>query len=77
MLDRRNGEKGKGDAKEQLDVVISWRHIEKSLKSTRASISADERSRLARIYKEFVVGRNGEMPNGQGGTEIGGRSSLM
>ncbi|KAG0651095.1 Peroxin-1 [Hyphodiscus hymeniophilus] len=72
-------EKGQGvkEEKEQQDVVIRWRHIEKSLQSTRASISADERKRLENIYKEFVVGRNGEMPSGQGGTEIGGRSSLM
>jgi len=65
------------EEKEQQEVVIGWRHIEKSLQSTRASISVDERRRLEGIYKEFVVGRNGEMPSGQGGTEVGGRSSLM
>ncbi|RFU25526.1 hypothetical protein B7463_g10819, partial [Scytalidium lignicola] len=70
----------KGEPKEEKDhqeVTISWRHIMKSLESTRASISPDERRRLEKIYREFVVGRNGEMPNGQGPTEIGGRSSLM
>ena len=74
------GDESKGgvkEEKEQQDVTIRWKHIEKSLQSTRASISAEERRRLEGIYKEFVVGRNGEMPSGQGGTEVGGRSSLM
>lgn len=57
--------------------TIYWQHIERALAQTRASNSAQERIRLARIYKEFVVGRSGEMKDGQGGTEIGGRSSLM
>lgn len=59
------------------EVVIQWRHLENSLATTRSSISVDERRRLARIYREFIVGRNGEMPTGQGPTEVGGRSSLM
>jgi len=63
--------------KGQQEVTIQWAHIMKSLATTRASISPDERRRLDRIYREFVVGRNGEMPNGQGPTEVGGRSSLM
>lgn len=58
-------------------VMIEWKHIEASLATTRSSVGADERRRLERIYREFVVGRNGEMPNGQGPTEVGGRSSLM
>ncbi|KAK8114547.1 AAA-domain-containing protein [Apiospora kogelbergensis] len=59
------------------EVVISWKHIVKGLDGTRASISSQERSRLERIYREFVVGRSGEMRDGQGSMEIGGRSSLM
>lgn len=58
-------------------VPIRWPHLEASLATTRRSISADERARLARIYREFLVGRNGEMPSGQGPTDVGGRSSLM
>lgn len=58
------------------EPIINWRHLQKSLESARPSISAQERMRLARIYKEFVVGRNGDMSDGQGGTEIGGRTSL-
>ena len=59
------------------DVVIEWKHIEASLATTRSSVGADEKGKLERIYREFFVGRNGEMPNGQGPTEVGGRSSLM
>lgn len=66
-----------GKGAEQKEVVIQWKHIEASLAVTRSSISADERRRLERIYREFVVGRNGEMPTGQGPEGVGGRSSLM
>ena len=59
------------------EPVIEWMHIEKALEQTRPSISPDEVMRLRRIYDEFVDSRNGEMPSGQGGSEIGGRSSLM
>ncbi|USP79756.1 hypothetical protein yc1106_07030 [Curvularia clavata] len=66
-----------GTAGERKDPQIQWKHIESSLTSGRSSISAQERMRLKRIYTEFVDGRDGNLPNGQGGTEIGGRSSLM
>ncbi|KAF3916588.1 hypothetical protein ABW20_dc0103125 [Dactylellina cionopaga] len=65
------------EEKDDDEVVISWKHLQSSLKSTRPSISPDERKRLHRIYNEFIVGRSGEMPTGQSSTEIGGRSSLM
>ncbi|KAK8138511.1 Peroxisome biosynthesis protein PAS1 [Apiospora sp. TS-2023a] len=71
---------GQRDEKTSLpsdEVVLSWKHIVKALESTRASISSQERKRLERIYHEFVVGRSGEMRDGQGSMEIGGRSSLM
>ncbi|KAF2788701.1 peroxisome biosynthesis protein-like protein (PAS1/Peroxin-1) [Melanomma pulvis-pyrius CBS 109.77] len=68
------GEKEEAGSKEP---EIQWKHIESSLETTRASISKQERRRLEGIYREFLVGRNGEMPSGQGGSEIGGRSSLM
>ncbi|RMZ75861.1 hypothetical protein DV737_g5063, partial [Chaetothyriales sp. CBS 132003] len=58
-------------------VIIEWKHVERSLATTRSSISPEERNRLQAIYTEFVVGRKGDMPNGQGGNEIGGRTSLM
>ncbi|KZF26815.1 peroxisome biosynthesis protein PAS1 [Xylona heveae TC161] len=62
---------------ESTEVVVHWKHLAASLATTRSSISSTERMRLAAIYNEFVVGRNGEMPSGQAPTEIGGRSSLM
>jgi peroxin-1 len=75
-----NGDDGKASKTEEsghAEPVISWRHLLKSMSTTRASISAQERRRLQRIYREFVVGRNGDMQDGQGGSEIGGRTSLM
>lgn len=65
------------EASGQQEVVIQWKHIEASLATTRSSISIEERARLERIYREFVVGRNGEMPRGEGPRDVGGRSSLM
>ncbi|KAK4681363.1 Peroxisome biosynthesis protein pex1 [Podospora pseudoanserina] len=65
------------DAGGNKEVVIKWVHLEKALEETRASISRTERARLERIYREFVDGRSGEMKDGQGSMEIGGRSSLM
>ncbi|KAL2161595.1 hypothetical protein VTH06DRAFT_8157 [Thermothelomyces fergusii] len=59
------------------EVVIRWEHLVKALEGTRASISVQERKRLERIYHEFVVGRSGDMKDGQGSMEIGGRTSLM
>ncbi|OJD25107.1 hypothetical protein ACJ73_03530 [Blastomyces percursus] len=74
-----NGPKGIADADNDAgnDIHICWPHIERSLATTRCSISDVERKRLEAIYREFVVGRNGEMPTGEGGREIGGRTSLM
>jgi peroxin-1 len=65
-----------GDDKRHQEPVISWRHLQKSLEQTRASISAQDRKRLEKVYHEFVQGRSGEMSDGQGSSEIGGRSSL-
>jgi peroxin-1 len=74
-----NGEAADGGGGESgnMEVVIRWEHLAKALEQTRASISADERKRLERIYREFVVGRSGDMKDGQGSMEVGGRSSLM
>lgn len=72
-----NDEKGPKEEKERQEVMIEWRHVEKSLGSTRASISELERQRLGTIYREFVVGRSGEMKNGEGARDVGGRTSLM
>lgn len=65
------------DKESSDDIVIEWVHIERSLETTRCSISDVERKRLTAIYSEFIEGRNGEMPTGEGAREIGGRTSLM
>ena len=62
---------------ENPEVVIDWSHLTKALQDARSSISPDEKARLQRIYREFVVGRSGQLKDGQGSMEIGGRSSLM
>ena len=59
------------------EPITYWRHIEHALQTTKPSIAESERRRLRQIYHEFVAGRNGELPSGQGGNEIGGRTSLM
>ncbi|PSR82735.1 P-loop containing nucleoside triphosphate hydrolase protein [Coniella lustricola] len=68
---------GKNNNSQHKEVVIEWRHLAKALESTRTSIGREQRSTLQRIYREFVVGRSGEMKDGQASMEIGGRSSLM
>ncbi|KKY33752.1 putative peroxisome biosynthesis protein [Diaporthe ampelina] len=68
--------KAGGDAQEK-EVIIQWRHLVKALDGTRTSIGREQRTLLQRIYREFVVGRSGEMRDGQGSMEVGGRSSLM
>ena len=59
------------------EPTIKWGHLEQALSQTRPSIAREEIRRLDKIYRDFVASRNGEMPSGQGGSEIGGRSSLM
>lgn len=59
------------------EIIVRWEHVERALATTRSSLSPAERRRLNGIYREFIAGRNGEMPNGEASNEIGGRSSLM
>ncbi|KAL4998052.1 P-loop containing nucleoside triphosphate hydrolase protein [Aspergillus recurvatus] len=66
-----------GPDENREEIVVQWEHMERSLNTTHSSLSEAERRRLLAIYREFVEGRNGEMPNGEGGREIGGRTSLM
>jgi peroxin-1 len=73
----QNGPVNGTDVTESAEPVIRWHHLVKSLETTRASLSAQEHRRLSNIYREFTVGRNGEMSDGQGSNEIGGRTSLM
>jgi peroxin-1 len=61
---------------ENNEAIITSTYLEKSLKSTRPSITVDEAHRLGLIYNEFVTGRTGELPNGEGDKGIGKRSTL-
>ncbi|RAH74411.1 AAA family ATPase peroxin 1 [Aspergillus aculeatinus CBS 121060] len=70
-----NGSSARDEPREE--IIVRWEHMERSLKTTRSSLSDAERRRLEAIYREFIFGRNGEMPTGEGGREIGGRTSLM
>ncbi|KAF2857206.1 AAA-domain-containing protein [Piedraia hortae CBS 480.64] len=67
-------EKARRDAPQ---VVITKRHLEKSLRETKSSLSEVEYRRLKAVYEEFSKDRNGQLPDGQGGSEIGGRVTLM
>ncbi|KAI5819413.1 P-loop containing nucleoside triphosphate hydrolase protein [Pyronema omphalodes] len=68
---------GAGGERPKEEIKITWENVETSLKTTRPSIAPAEQERLRKIYDEFIGARNGEMPTGQGSTEVGGRSSLM
>ncbi|KAI8141634.1 P-loop containing nucleoside triphosphate hydrolase protein [Fennellomyces sp. T-0311] len=57
-------------------AAITNAYLDKSLKSTRPSITAEEYLRLSMIYNEFVTGRTGELPSGEGAKGIGKRSTL-
>jgi peroxin-1 len=72
-----NNNSGKDGSGSSSEVVIRWHHLSKALEGTRPSISPKERARLEKIYREFVVGRSGDMKDGQPSMEVGGRSSLM
>lgn len=61
---------------ENNEAIITNTYLEKSLKSTRPSITVEEAHRLGSIYNEFVTGRTGELPNGEGDKGIGKRSTL-
>ena len=73
----RGGANDEAKEDDAQKVVIQWNHIEASLATTRSSVGLDERRRLESIYREFIGGRSGEFSDGQGSTEVGGRTSLM
>lgn len=71
--DASGASSGTGEA----TATIRLRHLRAALAETRPSIGAAERARLAAIYREFIVGRSGEMRSGEGSHEAGTRTSLM
>ncbi|KAF5705758.1 putative peroxin-1 [Fusarium globosum] len=79
----RRGVQSEGDQKSddtvshKPEILLAWRHLERSLRVSRASIKSDEKQRLSLVYDEFVGGRSAELRNGQGGTAVGSRGTLM
>ncbi|KAK7473010.1 Peroxisome biosynthesis protein pex1 [Stygiomarasmius scandens] len=55
---------------------ITQDHIRKVLKTTRPSVSLEERRRLDRIYQAFMSDRSGELPVPPEGNGIGIRATL-
>lgn len=79
----RRGVQSEGDQKSddkvshKPEILLAWRHLERSLRVLRASIKSDEKQRLSLVYDEFVGGRSAELRNGQVGTAVGSRGTLM
>ncbi|KAI3406446.2 PEX1 [Candida oxycetoniae] len=62
---------------EQPKMLITQENFIDSLRETKPSISQSEKTKLRRIYSQFVDGRDGNMPDGSASNEIGGRTTLM
>ncbi|KAM5510393.1 ATPase, partial [Fusarium oxysporum f. sp. phaseoli] len=79
----RRGVQDQGDQKsddkasQRPEIRLAWRHLERSLRVSRASIKTDEKQRLSLVYDEFVGGRSAELRNGQGENAVGSRGTLM
>ncbi|KLP17390.1 putative peroxin-1 [Fusarium fujikuroi] len=79
----RRGVQSEGDQKSddkvshKPEILLARRHLEGSLRVSRASIKSDEKQRLSLVYDEFVGGRSAELQNGQRGTAVGSRGTLM
>lgn len=73
----QNDKKLSGKEDDKSEVLLAWRHLERSLRFSQASIKADEKKRLGLVYHEFVGGRAAELRDGQGGTTVGSRGTLM
>ncbi|KAM0424934.1 hypothetical protein ACHAPT_009735 [Fusarium lateritium] len=76
-LAAQGDQKAEDNVDERREILLTWRHLERSLHVSRASIKADEKQRLSLVYDEFVGGRAAELRNGQGGTAVGSRGTLM
>lgn len=62
---------------EQPKVLITQDNFVESLKETKPSISHSEKTKLAKIYSQFIDSRDGNMPDGSASNEVGGRTTLM
>lgn len=79
LLDKENQGENLKNTKEIADdqVVITHENFVELLLETKPSISVSERRKLQGIYHKFVLGRDGNMPDGSASNEIGGRTLLM
>jgi len=73
-LTKNNAQPTKGISRKKNE--LRQEHIVKSLTSTRPSVSAEERQRLERIYREFIFDRNGDLPVPPDARGIGSRATL-
>ena len=62
---------------ESQKVLITHENFVESLAETKPSISLSEKRKLQDVYRKFVSGRDGNMPDGSASNEIGGRTTLM
>ncbi|KAI5970784.1 PEX1 [Candida margitis] len=62
---------------EQPKVLITHANFVESLKETKPSISHSEKTKLTKIYSQFIDSRDGNMPDGSASNEVGGRTTLM
>jgi peroxin-1 len=62
---------------ESQKVLITHENFVESLTETKPSISLSEKRKLQNVYRKFVSGRDGNMPDGSASNEIGGRTTLM
>jgi len=72
---RPSSKNATGPLKKSKPIVTS-QHLRQSLKSTRPSISPEERARLSLIYRSFVSERGGNLPVPPTLSGTGSRASL-
>ncbi|KAK2000117.1 peroxisome biosynthesis protein-like protein (PAS1/Peroxin-1) [Colletotrichum falcatum] len=76
-LQSQTDKKSTRNEDDKPEVLLAWRHLERSLRISQASIKTDEKQRLSSVYHEFVGGRDAELRNGQGGAAVGSRGTLI
>lgn len=67
----------KSDSERHIHVVIEQQDLLDALGETKPSVSTTEYTKLKRVYDKFNEDRDGKMPTGENGDEIGSRLSLM
>ncbi|KAG5417957.1 PEX1 [Candida metapsilosis] len=72
-----HSQQSKSSHMEQPKVLITHANFVESLKETKPSISHSEKTKLTKIYSQFIDDRDGNMPDGSASNEVGGRTTLM